>query len=95
VETHCIEQCDLAVAKQGQPGTLFCIRSLLPECTVSTEAIESSSNGGSMARKRYQKGFVYLNQFSGVISPLWTTAFHGAPEYSNNRALNQCTHSGE
>jgi len=37
------------------------LHTLPPECTVSTEAIESSSNGGSMARKRYQKGFVYLD----------------------------------
>jgi integrase len=36
------------------------LRALPPEGTVSTEAIESSSNGGSMARKRYQKGSVYL-----------------------------------
>src|SRR5579862_3908600 len=31
------------------------------KCNVSAKAIESSSNGGSMARKRYQKGFVYLD----------------------------------
>src|SRR5271169_1312287 len=37
------------------------LHTLPPEGTVSTEAIESSSNGGSMARKRYQKGFVYLD----------------------------------
>ena len=37
------------------------LHTIPPECTVSTEAIESSSNGGSMARKRYQKGFVYLD----------------------------------
>src|SRR6202049_1571338 len=37
------------------------LHTLPPECTVSTEAMESSSNGGSMARKRYQKGFVYLD----------------------------------
>ena len=36
------------------------LHTLAPEGTVSTEAIESSSNGGSMARKRYQKGSVYL-----------------------------------
>jgi integrase len=36
------------------------LHTLVPEGTVSTEAIESSSNGGSMARKRYQKGSVYL-----------------------------------
>src|SRR5947208_9462691 len=37
------------------------LHTLPPEGTVSTEAIESSSNGGSMTRKRYQKGFVYLD----------------------------------
>src|SRR5580704_17292093 len=43
------------------PASKLSLHTLLPECTVSTEAIESSSNGGSMARKRYQKGFVYLD----------------------------------
>ena len=43
------------------PASKHALHSLLPEGTVSTEAIESSSNGGSMARKRYQKGFVYLD----------------------------------
>jgi len=31
-----------------------------PECTVSTEAIESSERGDSLARKRYQRGHVFL-----------------------------------
>src|SRR5204862_7201811 len=43
------------------PPPKLALQTLLPEGTVSTEAIESSSNGGSMARKRYQKGFVYLD----------------------------------
>src|SRR5271157_3601496 len=30
-------------------------------CTVSPEAIESPERGGSLARKRYQKGCVYLD----------------------------------
>src|SRR5437879_6858402 len=42
------------------PAPKLALRTVPPECTVSTKAMESSSNGGSMARKRYQKGFVYL-----------------------------------
>jgi integrase len=33
---------------------------LLSECTVSTEAIESSERGDSLARKRFQRGHVFL-----------------------------------
>jgi integrase len=36
------------------------LRTLPPECTVSTEAIESSENGDSLARRRYQEGHVFL-----------------------------------
>jgi integrase len=43
------------------PASKLALHTLPPQGNVSTEAIESSSNGGSMARKRYQKGFVYLD----------------------------------
>jgi hypothetical protein len=34
-------------------------------CSVAPKVIGSSSNGGSMARKRYQRGFVYLDGDKG------------------------------
>jgi len=37
------------------------LHDLPPGCTVSPEAIESSERGDSLARKRYQKGCVYLD----------------------------------
>jgi integrase len=36
------------------------LHTLPPECTVSTEAIESSERGDSLARKRFQRGHVFL-----------------------------------
>jgi integrase len=36
------------------------LHALPPECTVSTEAIESSERGDSLARKRFQRGHVFL-----------------------------------
>src|SRR5215471_3580780 len=36
------------------------LHTLTPECTVSTEAIESSERGDSLARKRFQRGHVFL-----------------------------------
>ena len=36
------------------------LHTLPPECNVSTEAIESSERGDSLARKRFQRGHVFL-----------------------------------
>src|SRR5271169_4799298 len=36
------------------------LHTLPPECTVSMEAIESSERGDSLARKRFQRGHVFL-----------------------------------
>src|SRR5713226_877506 len=36
------------------------LHTLSPESTVSTEAIESSERGDSLARKRFQRGHVFL-----------------------------------
>jgi integrase len=40
--------------------TKLALHTLEPECTVSTEAIESSERGDSLARKRFQRGHVFL-----------------------------------
>src|ERR1700722_14552569 len=36
------------------------LHTLSPECSVSTEAIESSERGDSLARQRFQRGHVFL-----------------------------------
>jgi integrase len=41
-------------------ATKLALHTLTPECTVSTEAIESSERGDSLARKRFQRGHVFL-----------------------------------
>jgi integrase len=45
----------------GESAPGFAVKPKFDRVVDSAPAIESSSNGGSMARKRYQKGFVYLD----------------------------------
>jgi hypothetical protein len=41
-------------------ATKLALHALAPKCTVLTEAIESSERGDSLARKRFQRGHVFL-----------------------------------